>query len=515
MLKQQTVLQKTLERVQKRNDENFFLLGNEIRETQKSVAKITEVANDNLQRLDVELRQIKGVISHLVECNAHLAQTKNFYQQLQEYISYLNSVYTHVKSYRAAFYAHKIALFSTFLSLAVGYVTPQFLLPYQLASTVKQLAIDKNLRRKKLSPAIRVGHEAIYYEVQLVLEVTLPSSGLSVVLGIPMNSKSSTFDIYLATRFHQPNADGDTACLYQFPNPFLAISTDNTQFAELGASTLQQCSGSNRIKLCRKGFSTTTDETLLCLASLFYKYDDPSVRNYKVDSILLPDAPQAFYLGDRMYHVVSRHPALRMKNDSRSAGFTISTLTCQACIVRPSCSSTLSFKEGDLVLTLDMDFWETHPLHLIASIQLTPSHDQVFKYVPPVSAQFHVYLVAEARQSLLSSVRMELAEIPDVKRMSPEALDQLTKPIADYYSSISPATSSALSAYLPTRTAVCFSLLSITVSLLTFCVSFTLFRRQWRCLFSHPQQFFRGTSGRFIHIVDSSVPTTADDCSFL
>ena len=300
-----------------------------------------------------------------------------------------------------------------------------------------------------------------------------------------------------------------------FPTLFLAISTDNTQFAELGASTLQQCSGKNRIKLCRKGFSTTTDETLLCLASFFYVYDVPSVRNCKVESILLPDAPQAFYLADGMYHVVSRHPALRMKNDSRSAGFTISTLTCQACIVRPSCSSTLSFNQGDLVLTPDMDFCGTHPLPPIASIQLTPSLDQVFEHVPSFSSQFHVYSVAEARQSVLNSVRMELAELPNVKRMSPEALDQLTKPIADYYSSISPATSAALSAYLPTRTAVCLSLLSITVSLLTFCVSFTLFRQQWRHLFSHPQQFFRGTSGRFLHIVDNSSPTTADDSSFM
>ena len=53
------------------------------------------------------------------------------------------------------------------------------------------------------------------------------------------------------------------------------------------------------------------------------------------------------------------------------------------------------------------------------------------------------------------------------------------------------------------------------MSLLTFCVSFTLFRRQWPRLFSHPQQFFRGTSGRFLHIVDNSVPTTADDSFFL
>ena len=216
-----------------------------------------------------------------------------------------------------------------------------------------------------------------------------------------------------------------------------------------------------------------------------------------------------------MYHVVSRHPALRMKNDSRAAGFTNSTLTSQACIVRPSCSSTLSFNQGDLVLTPDMEFCETHPLPLMASIQLTPSLDQIFKHVPPAFSQFHVYSVAEARQSVLNSVCMELAEIPDVKRMSPEALDQLTKPIADFYSSISPATSAALSAYLLTRTAVCFCLLSITVSLLTFCVSFTLFRRQWRRLFSYPQQFFRGTSGGFLHIVDNSSTTTADDSSFL
>ena len=230
---------------------------------------------------------------------------------------------------------------------------------------------------------------------------------------------------------------------------------------------------------------------------------------------MLTDAPQAFYLADGMYHVVLRHPALRMKNDSLSAGFTIRTLTCQACIVRPSCSSTLSFSQGDLVLTPDMDFCETHPLPLIASIQLTPSLDQVFKHVPPASSQFHVYSVAEARQSVLNSVPMELAEIPDVKRVSLEALDQLTKPIATYYSSISPATSAALSAFLPTRTAICFSLLSITVSLLTFCVSFTLFRRQWRRLFSHPQQFFRGTSSRLLHNVDNSSPTSAIEPSYL
>ena len=48
------------------------------------------------------------------------------------------------------------------------------------------------------------------------------------------------------------------------------------------------------------------------------------------------------------------------------------------------------------------------------------------------------------------------------------------------------------------------STLSITMSLLTFSISFTLFRRQWRRLFTNPQKFFRGHSGRFIHIVNNA-----------
>ena len=165
LLQQQTVLQKTLERVQDRIDELFFLLGNEKQQTQESVAKITEVVNDNLRKLEVEIRETKGAISHLVECNAHLAQTLIFYQQLQEYISFLNSLYAHVNSFRAPFYAYKIGLFSTLLSLATGYVTPHFLRLDQLASIVTKLANDEFLRRARLSHPIRVGYEAIYNKI--------------------------------------------------------------------------------------------------------------------------------------------------------------------------------------------------------------------------------------------------------------------------------------------------------------------------------------------------------------
>ena len=206
-----------------------------------------------------------------------------------------------------------------------------------------------------------------------------------------------------------------------------------------------------------------------------------------------------------MYHIISRTAKLRIKNDSQTHGLSISSIQCQACVMRPSCNSIISFNQGDLVLHPDMDFCLTQPEPFLASIELTPSLQNVFSHVPDIGAtEFQAYSTGEARQSVLGSLRMELAELPDVQHMSQTTLDELSKPIAEYYSSITPATSAALQSYLPTRTTVLLSTLSITMSLLTFSLSFTLFRRQWQRLFRHPQKFFRGTSGRFIHIVESN-----------
>ena len=126
-------------------------------------------------------------------------------------------------------------------------------------------------------------------------------------LRILMNSKSVTYNVFQAERLHQPIDDGKTASTYQFPKPYVAIATDKTNFAELAASTLQQCTGSNRSKLCRKGFSTTTDETFLCLTSLYFNQDIPALQNCPVSSIFLPEAPQAIYLANGVYHLISRN----------------------------------------------------------------------------------------------------------------------------------------------------------------------------------------------------------------
>ena len=139
-----------------------------------------------------------------------------------------------------------------------------------------------------------------------------------------------------------------------------------------------------------------------------------------MESVFLPDAPQASYLADGTYHIISRDPNIQMKNDSGAARFPISTLSCQAFVVRPSCKSKLSFNQGDLKLVPDMDFCKNNPETLLVTIELTPSFDQSFRQVPNATQKPHTYFIAEARQSVPNTVRLEIAELPNVKSKSPE-----------------------------------------------------------------------------------------------
>ena len=421
-------------------------------------------------------------------------------------------MYTHFKAFRAAFYAYRNNFFSIISSLATGHITPQFLLPTQLATIVQELAAEEFRKGSKLTPAIPSGFEAIYYELQIVLEVTMLPKGISFVLGIPMNSKSATYNVFQAEPLYQPNDDGKTASVYQFPKPYVAIATDNTNFAELAASTLQQCTGSNRIKLCRKGFSTTTDETLLCLTSLYFNQDIPALRNCPVSSVLLPEAPQAIYLANGVYHLISRNPTMDIKNDSRH-GLSLSTIDCQACVLRPSCESTLYINQGDLVLSPDMDACKTTPEPYIATIKLAPPLNQVFQNVPFDRLNFPSYSIGAARKSILESVQLELTEIPDVRRMDPETLQKLTEPIVAHYTSLNPATEAALDKFVPAKTSFLIAGGSIVLSLFLFLLNFPLFHRQARALCCAPRRFFKNKSGQFIHVTNDIQPDS--DSSFL
>ena len=268
LLQRQASLEKSLYHVQEANDEKFFLLGTEIADSQKSVEALRDVIDARLSATGEAVCQLDSQLSIVSVCMSIQREFELIVDKVHNYASYLDLAYMHLKSYRASFLSYKTSMYCAVSSLSSGFVPPSFFTPDQLAAIVEDLTVEEIPRGTKLTPALQVGFEAIYYEFQIVLAVTVLQEGLSIVLGIPMNSKSSTFDVCRSIPLHKPNEDGTTASVYHF-SLFVAMATDNSQYAELSVTTLSQCSGTNCPKLCRKGFFTTTDVALLCLTSFF------------------------------------------------------------------------------------------------------------------------------------------------------------------------------------------------------------------------------------------------------
>ena len=204
-----------------------------------------------------------------------------------------------------------------------------------------------------------------------------------------------------------------------------------------------------------------------------------------------------------------------IKNDSRTNGLSLSTIDCQACVLRPSCESTIYINQGDLVLPPDMDVCKTTPEPYIATIKLAPPLNQVFQNVPFDKLNFPSYSIGAARKSILESVQLELTEFPDVRRMDTETLQKLTEPIVAHYTSLNPATATALDNFVPAKTSFLIAGGSITLSLFLFILNFPLLHRQACALCCAPRRFFKNKSGQFIHVTNNIKPDSDSSLSIL
>ena len=119
-----------------------------------------------------------------------------------------------------------------------------------------------------------------------------------------------------------------------------------------------------------------------------------------------------------------------------------------------------------------------------------------------------MYSHSDVRKSVLTSDRMELAELPEVHTMDFDKFEEVAEPISHYYASIPPATSKALEGYMHTKSGLCLAPLSMIIFLISSSISFTLLRHQWKQFIAHPQCCFNVTHGKFRHNVNE---LAADD----
>ena len=101
-------------------------------------------------------------------------------------------------------------------------------------------------------------------------------------------------------------------------------------------------------------------------------------------------------------------------NVTDSHGSRMFLINCQTGVIRPGYSSKLLLNQGDVVLNPDMDYCEIRLEPTVARMQLKPLFQKIYESLPAPSARVNMYSPSEVRKSVLTNVRMELAELPEV-----------------------------------------------------------------------------------------------------
>ena len=94
---------KNLERVQTRKDEDFFLLGNEIKGTNEIVCKLKEVVGDPLKQMESYFVNATLFLTRSsLECDHVIVGRMHLLQAIRNYVYQIGTLYTHLRAYRAA-----------------------------------------------------------------------------------------------------------------------------------------------------------------------------------------------------------------------------------------------------------------------------------------------------------------------------------------------------------------------------------------------------------------------------
>ena len=181
LMAQQIYFVQTLNTVQTANDRKFVLLGSEISKVQKNIKAIRDIVENHFIATSRPIDQLIHSLYYFARCVVHTKHFSNLVFKLKSYTWYLDLVYTFLNVYRSALVSYRTFFYSSVSSLSSGYVTHTLLTPNHLAEIVHELTMEEVHCGTKLTPAIPIGYEATYYEVQIVLEVFILASGISVV----------------------------------------------------------------------------------------------------------------------------------------------------------------------------------------------------------------------------------------------------------------------------------------------------------------------------------------------
>ena len=260
---------------------------------------------------------------------------------------------------------------------------------------------------------------AAYYTFEVVRDGCISDEGLHLLIEIPLYTGHAEYDVFRATPIPQPRPQTERATQYHLSKTNLHMSRDKTNFAEVTEQELStHCWGSHRLKLCKQPLSTTKSQKTTCLTGLNFNIPATVLKLCAQEVVALPQHPQALYLFDSTYLLISAIGDFTMQNMRKQGEVRVPG--CQSCLVKPSCKGGLQLPNAGLFLTPDLLTCIQESSDIVRILP-TPLMRPLFEGLKELEEVISHELMGDVHQSLLWHLKLNLAGLLD-RRITDEML---------------------------------------------------------------------------------------------
>ena len=445
-------------------NDKFFMVAGELRDVRAKQQVIIDTQNKNWEAASKQFAIIRNNTNEMRNCLQYLytrQQTGHHSIILQ---SFFQTLYTNIKSYRAALYAFRINILNALAPLINQYLPISLIPREQLRHILTTIHLGESGNADRLTLAIPPQEILSYYESKLVTNVVPTKAGLMLTLAIPMASRTTVLNVLHAIPIPMPDGQSGRAFLWRPEAKYLAISMDNQELALINDEDLDLCIGSTRYSICTKAIPTDTSKHS-CLATLFFHSDHMmAIERCKMDIIQLPRAEKAQNIGFGRWLIMaasSNYKSVETASNGSNPLERIEHPGCRVCILTLACGRQLA---GDNIrLRSDLSACALLP-SIRLDVTLPDPLANIFELIPPLEELPHFSSIAEAQQQVFDDIQPKF-QFLETSAPDREALHKLAAPIVSKLRHMKPEFDAKFGQYIPWKWSLCFGLLSFFISI--------------------------------------------------
>jgi hypothetical protein len=407
-------------------DGKFFVLGQHlttlgevqeglIRTQEEQWNKTQEVTSILAGELDIQKECINFLVRRTLINHLHAAVMSLMVAQM-----------TQVAQYRAVLYDFQNNLMDSIGPLGKGEL-PLSLVPVQQLQTILGELLRVKADTSSMSLSIPLQDTHLYYNLDLVRQVSVIPEGVVISLAIPFASGPSKLAVYLAIALPMLVEDDEAATIWDLESEYIAVVEGRETHALISPTAFARCRGTPELMTCPDSFALYTTP-VSCIAALYLRMNTQVLEHCGILGYNLPSPERATDLGDGQWLLESTVPAFdgQIEAGGEVGVFSKALDECRVCLITLLCGSVLQTKNLRISANAHTCVGGTAR---VTEVTLAVPLQEFFRLIPKIDVS-SVQDFPEFRADVLKGFQMKIRS-ESYPRLDAEEIKAIAKPLTD------------------------------------------------------------------------------------